>query len=547
MNVIISMRAVTALIFFLFFCLSVAYSQVSYSDNPEVKKMIAKTFEHFDKGEYRITIEALSELEIFISEENLQSDKLLGLISYWRAITLKRLNEFPQALDQFRLAIKFKHNAKDLYYEYAQTLYTSELMEQAIAAFQTSARQKYKEAVSWYYVGFIQQNNKNYKKAIDAYKNIEESNDPEKKDVYQASQMQLGDIYYELAKNKRNAVQAMEKIVIPQFKKAYDYDPESRIANDIYRKIVETQRIFELVLFKLRNGRPTVQPPYFLRLSAGVTQDSNVIFASDESANITQTAASLVYNTTAMGRYTYYYKNFLSFSPEVRFAYTKHAEQDVSEIAAADNYGYNIALRNSYEYTKDKKPAGILFDYEYGYIARNIASDGNLTFNSKSHNIMLGQRLNIFDRGESIFRYKYRNTINVTASSNATTHSFTYEQMVGFENGHTVLLYNSLDLLRSETSTNDNNALTLRADYILPRIGELGTPSFGLGVTLTDTMAQSSSRGMETTISPSLKLTKSFGRKYRWNLKYDMIKNNSKSTDYTFTKSIYGFDVEYVY
>lgn len=547
MNVLINMRAVTALIFFIFFCISVAYSQVSYSDNPQVKQMIAQTFDHFEKGEYRSTIESLSELEIFITEENLQNDQLLGLLSYWRAITLKRLNEFPQALDQFRLAIKFKHKAKELYYEYAQTLYTSELMEQAIAAFQTSARQKYKEAVSWYYVGFIQQNNKNYKKAIEAYEKIEQSNDPEKKDVYQASQMQLGDIYYELAKNKKNAVEAMEKIVIPQFKKAYNYDPDSRIANEIYRKIVETQRIFDLVLYKLRNGRPTIQPPYFLRLSAGLAKDSNVIFASDESANITQTAASLVYNTTAMGRYTYYYKNFLSFSPEVRFAYTKHAEQDVTEIAAADNYGYNIAFRNSYEYTKDKKPAGILFDYEYGYIARNIASDGNLTFNSKSHNIMLGQRLNIFDRGESIFRYKYRNTINVTASSNATTHSFTYEQMVGFENGHTVLLYNSLDLLRSETSSNDNNALTLRADYILPRIGEWGTPSFGLGVSLTDTMEQSSARGIETTVSPSLKLTKSFARKYRWNLKYDMIKNSSKSADYKFSKNIYGFDIEYVY
>jgi hypothetical protein len=119
--------------------------------------------------------------------------------------------------------------------------------------------------------------------------------------------------------------------------------------------------------------------------------------------------------------------------------------------------------------------------------------------------------------------------------------------MVGFENGHTLLFFNSLDLLRSETSTNDNNSLTLRMDYILPRIGVLGTPSFGLGLTLTDTMEQSASRGMETTLSPSIKLTKSFGRKYRWNLKYDMIKNSSKSADFTFNKSIYGFDVEYVY
>jgi hypothetical protein len=104
-----------------------------------------------------------------------------------------------------------------------------------------------------------------------------------------------------------------------------------------------------------------------------------------------------------------------------------------------------------------------------------------------------------------------------------------------------------LDLLRSETSSNDNNALTLRADYILPRIGEWGTPSFGLGVSLTDTMEQSGARGLETTVSPSLKLTKSFARKYRWNLKYDMIKNSSKSADYKFSKNIYGFDIEYVY
>ena len=70
-------------------------------------------------------------------------------------------------------------------------------MKKALRAFKVSAvNQKFKPAVSWYYIGFIHQSLKDYKHAIYAYKKVTTTKDPDKKAILQPAMMQLGDIYY---------------------------------------------------------------------------------------------------------------------------------------------------------------------------------------------------------------------------------------------------------------------------------------------------------------------------------------------------------------
>ena len=114
MNLLISMRAFFALIFFIFFLTATAFSQTDYSTDKKAQTYIASTFSYFEKGEYRKTVEELNYFEEYLFDSKTENEKLLGLIAYWRAIALKRLNEFPQALDEFRVAVKYKHDAKDL-------------------------------------------------------------------------------------------------------------------------------------------------------------------------------------------------------------------------------------------------------------------------------------------------------------------------------------------------------------------------------------------------------------------------------------------------
>jgi len=502
----------------------------------------------YEQGKYKTTIIELNNFDQYLTKSNLLTPRLKGLLSFWKASAYKKLNEFPQALDHFRKAIFYKFEADELYYEYAQTLYTSEQNDKAIAAFRMSARNNYKKAVSLYYVGYLYQEKKDYKRALKAYRLIEElKDDPERANVLQAAQMQIGDIYYELARTRKHPVEAMETYVVPQYKKALNIDPESKLAEKIKTKIIEIQRVFELVLFKLRNGRPTVNPPYFVRLMQSITNDSNVIFSPDETVNNIPTTSSMISRTEMMARYTKYYKNIMSYAPEARSSYTRHFERNVDTIRANDNYGINAAIRTAYETSYNEKPASWLFDLEYGYVGRDVKSDGNLVFNSRSTSYMFGRRFNPFSAGETIMRYRLRDTINQNASVSSKTHSVTYEQIVSMSGGHTLLLFNSLDLLRAQDSNNDSNALVMRVDYIMPRVKNFATPTFGLMGIFTDTMKQSATRGTEVMLSPSMRLTRTIFKKYRLNLKYEYMQNSSNDKNFQFKKHVYGFDLEYLF
>lgn len=523
------------------------YANAFKIKDPKAAAQVKTILEKFEAGEYKNTILELEHFETTLRTSRKMTKNLQGLIYYWRAITYKRINEFPQALDYFRKAIGLNVDIADVYYEYAQTLYTSEELDKAAVAFRISAKKNYKRAVSLYYLAYIQQSLKNYKQALKAYKLIEKTKDPEKEEIIQAVQMQIGDIYYELAKNRRDAVAAMEDIVVPQYKRALAINAESNISDEIKKKILEIKRVFELVMFKLRNGRPTVQPPYFLRLSQGITHDSNVIFSPDDTANNTPTTSSMISRTDVMGRYTFYYKNYLAIAPELRGSYTRHFERTVPQIFANDNYGYTVALRTYYEVTRFNKPASWLFDYEYNYNARDVNQNKSLVFNSKAHVLMFGHRFNYFDRGESIVRYRLRNTTNQNDQVSSKTHSFTFEQSVFMAAGHTLLLFNSYDMLRANDSNNDNNTLTLRGDYIMPRWFDYATPTFALSTSIVDTMKQSSTRGTEILIAPSFRLTKTFKRKFRVNLKYEYSQNSSDDPNFEYKKHVYGLDFEYLF
>lgn len=542
----------TVLVFLNLYFIQDTFANKEYSS--EVQSYIKNILESYEAGKYKETVIELTNLEAEMKRYQINDEELLGLIAYWRAITYKRLNEFPQALDNFRIAISYKHPAKDLYYEYGQTLYTSEQMDKAEKAFRISARnKKFKPAVSWYYVGFINQNEENYKKAIDAYKMVEKIDDPEKKEILQPAMMQLGDIYYLLSKQRVMAVETMEKLVIPQYEKAYKINPDSRLGYEIKTKIREVKRIFDIVMFKMRNGRPAVYPPYFARISQGFSQDSNVVFAPDDNSTIsTAEQSSIISSTDIMGKYTFFYKNILSIAPEIRFNYGYHFNRDSDVIIANDNYGINFAIRNAYEYNVKNKagklaPRSFLFDYEFNYLARDSNAEENLQFYSSSHTLMVGKRFTFSDFGESIIRYRFRATTNDTESLNSTTNTFVFEQIIGVGLGKTLIFTANYDMLSSDTATSSQNTLLLRMDLILPRFRNWFTPSFAFGTTIVDTLENSAVRGTEIGINPSFRLGKRIGRNSRLIFNYSYTKNSSDSEDYTYTKSVYGLEYELVF
>ncbi len=538
------------LIFLLFISSLASYSEDSKKEiNPNDLK-VAKIYKIYTEGDYGA---ALKELELFSEEAKLKNDvskKTNGLIAYWRGLIYYKLFEYPDAIKNFKEAVELKFDAQDLYYQYAQCLYAQEKLAAARSNFQKSIKKNFKIGVSYYYIAYISQKLKEYKTAVSYYNQIERLSDEEKKDVLQPARMQVGDIYLEQVEKLPDSFRQVDKYVIPQYKKALAVDEKSPLANQLREKILELERRYELVLFQMRNGRPTLRPPYFLRIAQDFTRDSNVNAVAEPES----TDASLKSITSLLGRYTFYLGNAVSTAPEIRYANTKHLTSEEA-IYGSDNYNYNLALRNSFEHNLFEKQASFLIDYDSSrtYIDnKDGEADKTLEFSSQSNIFMIGERFNFGGFGESVIRFRSTTNISESGASDQSITSFTWEQVKSVTQSILMIFMGTWDTSKGINDAEDVDALKyttqiLRFDFILPKLFDTFTPTTGVSYSRKTYTQLIDERGTETTMTPSLRLTKNITRTFRFNIKMDSTTHTSKSDDYSYKKSTYGIDFEYVF
>ena len=160
---------------------------------------------------------------------------------------------------------------------------------------------------------------------------------------------------------------------------------------------------------------------------------------------------------------------------------------------------------------------------------------------------MLSERFNYFSSGESVLRLRYRKLESYLEGSDSKLTSLVFEHVKPLEL-NTLLFYLSYDRMRVDTEVFDTNALTLRGDLIFARAYDWFTPSIGLSLTSTDPINDRGARGRELLINPNLRIAKNFQKSWRANLKYDYQKNNSKDEEnFAYKKSIYSFELEYLF
>ena len=506
---------------------------------------LGEVYEAYKTGLYDRSNRLLQELQHKVKLSAPRQTETLGLISYWQGLNYNRQMDYTKATSAFEAALQYDFKAPDLQYEYAQALYGSERLPEAIGAFQESFKQQFKPGVSLYYMAFLMQESGEKYKANEYYQMISTLSEEEKKDVEQAAQMQIASMQLQLVESKPDAIRGVEAVVIPQFKKAIALEKESSLAKEMSTKIRELQEKYELVLFKMRNNRPTQAPPYFLRASLDNAFDDNVVYSADETQLSQSEKASAFTKMDLMGRYSFYYKNILSFSPEVRTNRTRYHNRKAS-IQANDNYAIVPAIRSAYEHTLWNRPASHLFDFEYNYAHRDLNAEDKLIFSSRTNTYMLGERFNIFSNGETILRYRQRHFDSYRAASNSITNSFVLEQVLFLKSGHMLILMGSYDQARNNTELFNTNAFMTRADVIFPRYKEWFTPTLGMGLTFTDPY-NNSSRGQEKLLNPSLKLTRTISARMRATLRLEYWKNYSNATSFKYTKQATGIELEYVF
>lgn len=529
----------------LIFCVSmVAYSQEASSDilDASTNKIFQSAAQSYSQGKYQTTIEDIKAIETSPKT----NQQILGLVSYWKGICYNRLQEFSEAVASFDKALGYNFAPIDIHYEYGQALYALDKLPEARLQFRESIKKKFKRGVSLYYIGFISKEMGESNKAFTFLNSINKLSEEEAKEVRQAAEMQIGDIFLEQAEKRSDAFRTVDRNVIPQYKKAFDLDQQSPLAPLIQEKIISLQRKYDLVLFQLRNGRPTLIPPYFLRFAQELGHDTNVTFSPAETTISKSKQTSNYSRTDFIGRYTFYIEDFISISPEFRFNNTYYFNR-IPEIYTNDNYLIAPAIRTAYEHTFRQKPASLLIDYDYNEARRDVNAEKKLVFNSRSHSFMLGERLTLFNNSESIFRIRYRMLESYLSDSDSTLTSLVMEHIKPLQVG-ALLVYASYDMMRVENEIFNTNAFTFRTDYILPRIRDWFTPSVGLSLTTTDPINNRSARGRELLINPNARFSKTFMKRWRANLKFDYQKNNSKDEEsFAFQKTQYGLELEYLF
>ncbi len=510
---------------------------------------IKKAYEDFQAGKYAATRKDLDELAEQLRARG-ESDKTLwGLLAYWRGVTANRQVEYPDAIASFEEALRLDYRPKDIYYEYGQALYAAEKLPEARRAFRESLKRGHKRAVCLYYIGFISQGLGDFKSAATFYRAIERLPVDERDDTLQAAYMQVGDIFLEQAEKRPDALKAVEVYVIPQYEEALAVDPESRLAQQIRARIRELQQKYELVLFRMRNGRPTPVPPYFLRIAQDVTFDSNPVFAATETTNTESKQSSLVSKTEAFGRYSFFYKNIMSFAPELRTSYTRHLKRE-EEIYRNDNWLLAPALRTSYEHHLGKKQASTIADLDYAYSHRDRDAEEDLKFNSRITTLTLGERVEgLFGEGsgQTTLRLRHRLFDSYDPTADSRTNGLGLEHVYAAQSGKLWIFNVNYDQTRVEDDSFDTNTLFLRADVIFAPWAWGITPQAGFGLTLTDPI-NNSARGQEKTWNPSVRLGKYLGKRWRLSLHADYMENISDDEEnFAYTKSFYGLELEYLF
>lgn len=528
--------------FIILFSLSCCFASAQSTTN---QKTLQVAFDFFYQGRYQNTLLELEKVEKKLLVNVDSNKELLGVIYYWRGICFNRVQNFNEAIVSFEKSLGLDYVPADIHYEYGQALYAEDKLSEARIQFRESLRRKFKRGISLYYIGQISKEMGEVKKAFTFFRSINKLSSEESIEVKQASEMQIGELYLEQT-NSSNVLNSIEEYVIPQYRKAIELDPQSELAGLINEKISNLERKYDLVLLQLSNGRPILNPPYLLRLSQEAGMDSNVLF-SPSGTFISKSKQSSAYSKTdVLGRYTFYYRDFLSITPEFHSNFT-HYFNRVPEIYRNDNYLIAPAVRASYEHELWNRPASLLFDYDYSESRRDVNAKKEFDLSYRSHALMLGEKFNFFNFGETLFKIKYRVLEGHTSGSDANLASLVFEQLKNVSN-HTLYFHFSFDRMRVDDNRFDFNALTFRTDFFIKEFKNGLTPTVGLGITSVDPVRAKDERGKELLLNPSLRLSKRFDKNWRGNLKYDFEKYNSKDKDnFNYTKSVYALELEYLF
>lgn len=516
--------------------------EMVFAQSSQVDSKMSSVAVEYSRGNYEGAIVELEKLKA-------KDQKEKGLFDYWRGMSYSRLNDFENATKYLRSAIDLGFETQDLFYEYGQALYVSSEYKNARIAFKKSFNRKYKRGVSLYYIAVISREMNETKKAVKFFNMISKLPEEEKRDVLQASKVQIADIYLEKIETLPDSIKDIEKYVIPQYRSALEVNEDSKLAEEVKTKIEELQKRYELVLFRMRNGRPTSRPPYYLRANLTYGTDSNVNLFSNEqvdNSDINEVASPFV-QAGVFGRYSLYPSSAFSFAPEINVTTTKYLS-DSESIEALNAYAISTGATMNFEHMYNDSAATFYVNFAYTYNANFEVDEDAYTYTGNELALTLSEELRFWKDHPSTFRFRIGNTTTEDATASFNSYALSWEQIVNmsstilfFTNSYTVNTFREV-----EVKEKDNNAFTTRLDSIFPTFFGLFNPTLYVSYTSKD-FFESSSTGTQKLTSYGINVNRPLSRNFYLTLDYSINTQQAKLDEDNYTQNIITVNLDYIY
>ena len=473
-------------------------------------KELALFYKFYRTGKYSQALKELKKLE--------GRPRIRGNLPYFRGMCYKKLQQYDEAIEEFKKAIQNGDRTKGIFYEYGQALYANNELERARKAFDLSFKRNYKAPFSLYYMAQIASIIEDASATKTNFVKIIENKRAEK-NILQVAYFQLAELIYNLIKKKFDPHKYVQKYVIPLLDKAYEVDQDSAAAVDIFKRKDEILIAHKIHPYVMVNGRKVSRKDIVLNFQGTYSQDDNVTLETDLASTTATEKASAIYNVDAFISRRWIHKKRYTLTPEFRISYTRYAEQNVPEIFQNDTISYAPAIRTSIDHKFYGKEATFLFDYEYNTTKRDINQSHKLEKFSDTSAYSIGQRIKLLKRGDTTFKMKFETSDNFDDAADATATIFSIDHAEPTRKGNLLLFLFQAKYETVQDSLFSTDSFLFRADYLIPQMwgGKWGL-NFGAALTFLDTKEQSEARDLEKNFNPSLKLSRYIGPRFELSL-----------------------------
>lgn len=498
-------------------------------------------YKKLERGEYE---DVISSLELSKSKDK----KFLATKHYLIGLSHSRLQDFSEAITNYKKAISFGSQAKDIYYEVGQGLYALNELDQARKAFFRSAKLDYQRAQSYYYIAHISQLLDEHKNAKTYFSKIL-SEDNAKDDLKQIARFQLSESLLHMAREKDETTIYVKKYILPQLEVAHKMNTESRTGKDIFKRIKEIQKEFGLDPNLLVNGKRMPTKKINAAFSQSFTYDNNFTLSNDLPGNIQTKRDTFIFTTSASADYTKVLKRRYIITPAIDLETESHGDRENSDVYSSDSYTITPSVDIRFAHKLFAKPAESIFNLSYEYKAKDKDGIKEKSFNNRTIGIDIGEKFNYFKYGGTTVKLGFDQFKAYDTDLNFDKTALSIDQLA-YINGKIYLLFFQTDKSDYYNAVeNSTKSTILRFDFIYPEL----FPKININLALSQTWlayddeTKDAQRGVETTTELITKFTKTVSKYVSADFEYTYSKNSSDLEDSSYTKHETSFQLNVNY